>query len=44
VALLILSLGVSGWLAGAHGWRGALIGVVLAAIASLFFSALVLKG
>ena len=43
-ALLILSFGVSGWLAGAHGWRGSLIGVALAAIASLFFSALILKG
>ncbi|MDB5296117.1 MAG: hypothetical protein JWO31_2100 [Phycisphaerales bacterium] len=43
VVLLIASIGVSGWLAGAHGWRGALVGTTVAVIASFVFSALVLR-
>lgn len=43
LALLIVSVGASGWMAGAYGWRGALVGVALAAVASLFFSAVILR-
>jgi hypothetical protein len=43
-AVILASFGIAGWLAGSRGWRGALAGVIVAFVISLFASAMIVGG
>lgn len=44
VAILILNFGLAGWMYGAYGWRGVMVGTFIAAVISLVAAPLVLAG
>jgi hypothetical protein len=43
IVVLIITFGVTGWLAGAHGYRGLIVGTLAGFVTSLLFSAILLR-
>ena len=44
IAILALNIALAGWLYGAYGWRGVMVGTLLAMLISLIAAPLVLGG